>query len=58
MVSLFIAFGPLVLAYGYATISSLWTTGANIGAAMILWPVMVITPFLVIAGGAYYFMDK
>jgi hypothetical protein len=58
VVSLLIAFGPLALAYTYAAVSSLGTTGANIGAGMILWPVMVLTPFLIIAAGAYYFMDK
>lgn len=58
LVSLLIAFGPLGLAYAYGAISDLGTTGVNIGAAMILWPVMVITPFLIIAAVAYYFMDQ
>lgn len=58
LVSVLIAVGPLAGAYAYAAISSLRTVGADIGAGMILWPVMVMTPFLVIAGVAYYFMDR
>lgn len=58
VVSFLIALGPLAAAYTYATVSSLGTVGAGIGATMILWPTMVVTPFLVIAGVAYYFMDQ
>lgn len=58
LTALAIGFGPLALAYTYAIVSSQTATGANIGASMILFPVMIVTPFLMIAAGAYYFMNK
>ncbi len=53
LVAILIGLGPLVGTYAYL---SLVDTGPMGGILFV--PVLVVTPFLIFAGGAYYFLDK
>lgn len=53
LVALMIGLGPLVCTYAYLTLADVGAMGG-----ILLVPVLVVTPFLVIAGGAYYFSNK
>lgn len=51
--ALMIGLGPLVGTYAYLMLVDVGPMGG-----ILLVPVLVVTPFLVIAGGAYYFRDR
>lgn len=53
LIATMIGLGPLICAYSYVTLRDFGPMGG-----MVLIPVLVVTPFLLIAGGAYYFWDK
>lgn len=53
VVAILIGLGPLVATYTYLSVVNTGPMGG-----ILLVPVLVITPFLMIAGGAYYFSDK
>ena len=53
LIAMMIGLGPLLCAYSYVMLADVGPMGG-----IVLVPVLVITPFLLIAGGAYYFSDK
>ena len=57
LVAALIGFGPLAITAGYFFLSA--TPGdVNLGAAFYLGAALVITPILIFAGAAYYFLSK
>ncbi len=58
LISFLIGLGPLASTMAFFAITSRNAVGANIGGGLILLPVLIITPFLLIAAGAYYFRSR